>query len=83
MIDTVTTRLMRGSQWFLLGLAGLLVTGYVVEHIGDIFFDHFFSIDACLDSGGAWDYKYERCVHAIPDHPNPQYQKIPEVPSRK
>lgn len=78
MIKTFITRLLRCVRWFLLGVLSLIALLGLIVWLGDTFFDNFFSIDACLDSGGAWDYKYERCVHATPENPDPAYQKAPD-----
>lgn len=78
MIKALILKLMRCMGWLLLGLAGLLVILALMSWVGDTYFDNFFSKDACMDSGGAWDYQYERCVHATPENPNPPYQKAPD-----
>lgn len=39
----------------LLGLIGVIVFAFVVVD--------YFSVDACLDSGGRWDKKREVCQH--------------------
>ncbi len=33
--------------------------------IANLFFDNAASIDACQDSGGAWSYVKEKCVHEV------------------
>ena len=55
-------------KWRNAGIGAVVVVGLILAAVWVLFGDYLRvsnKVDACLDAGGAWDYKEKKCIGVV------------------